>query len=199
MPTNRNAPHRFRVTLGAENTRFDSKMYIDFVYIEGQPVLHMVDEATRVPAAPFVSPITTESVLETILKLWANICTDIPSKLVFDEGSQFRDAFIEICDLHDVEWLKSGIQHHNAQGIGERYHAPMRKTYRKLKVEFPQMNKHLLLSMSVRAGNGTLGPDGIVPSVLVFGEFPTVISIRGAQVPRPTLTERRKLHSEQGN
>ena len=43
----RSAPHRFRVTQGAENTRFNLKVYIDFVYIVGQPVLHKVDEATR--------------------------------------------------------------------------------------------------------------------------------------------------------
>ena len=64
----------------------------------------MVDEATRFSAVVFVSHITTERVWETILKLWANVYTGIPNKLVFDEGSQFRDAFVEIYDLHDVEW-----------------------------------------------------------------------------------------------
>ena len=92
----RNAPHRFRVTLGAENTRFNSKVYMDFVYIDGQPVLYKVDEATRFPEDPFVSPMTTESVWETILKLWATVYTGIPNKLVFDEGSQFCDAIVEI-------------------------------------------------------------------------------------------------------
>ena len=63
----------------------------------------MVDEATRFFAAAFVSPITTESAWEIILRLWANVYTGIPNKLVFDKGSQFRDAFVEICELHDVE------------------------------------------------------------------------------------------------
>ena len=114
---------------------------------------------------------------ETILKLWANVYTGILNKLAFDEGPQFLHAFVEICELHDVEWKKSGVQHHNELGKGERYHAPLRNTYRKLKVEFPEMNKHILLNMSVEAGNDTLGSDGIVPSDLVFGDFPTVRTI----------------------
>ena len=75
---------------------------------------------------------------------------------MFDEGSQFREAFVEICELHDVEWQVSGFQHHNALGISENYHASLRDTYRKLKVEFRQMNKHQLFGMSVKAGNDTL-------------------------------------------
>ena len=81
----------------------------------------------------------------------------------------------------------------HALGIGERYHTPLRNTYRKLKVEFPQMNKHILLSISVKAGNDTLGPEGIVPSALVFGEFLTVSTILGTRVPRQTLTERAQV------
>ena len=66
----------------------------------------MVDEATRFPATAFVIPITAECEQETILKLCTNLYTGIPNKLVFDEGSQFRDALVEICELHDVEWKK---------------------------------------------------------------------------------------------
>ena len=56
--------------MGAENTRFDAKLYIDFMDIEGAPVLHKVDDATPFSAAQFVEPLTTESVWETILSLW---------------------------------------------------------------------------------------------------------------------------------
>ena len=111
-----NTPHRFRVTLGAENTRFSSDMYMDLVYIDDQPALQLVDEATRFSVPAFIRPWTTESVWETILNLWANAYTSIPSKVVFDEGSQFRDAFVEICELRDVEWKKSGVQQHSASG-----------------------------------------------------------------------------------
>ena len=54
----------------AENTRFNAKVYSYFVYIEGEPVLHIVDDATHFSAVQFVELLTTESVWETILTLW---------------------------------------------------------------------------------------------------------------------------------
>ena len=50
-----------------------------------------------------------------------------------DEGAQFRDKFAELAKLHDFKVEKSGIQSHNSLGIGERYHKPLRNTYRMLK------------------------------------------------------------------
>ena len=48
--------------MGADNTRFNAKVYINFVYIEETPVLHTVDDATHFSAAQFVKPQRTESV-----------------------------------------------------------------------------------------------------------------------------------------
>ena len=76
---------------------------MDFVYMYCQPILQLDDDAIRLSAAAFVSPITTESVWWTVLKLWDNLYTGIPNKLVLDEGSQFRATFVDICELHDVE------------------------------------------------------------------------------------------------
>ena len=67
----------------AENTRFNAKAYIDFMYIEGAPVLHMVDDTTHFKAAKFVEPATTESRWETIIRLWATIYTGLSNTLVF--------------------------------------------------------------------------------------------------------------------
>ena len=81
---------------------------MDFVSTYGGPVLYLADEATRFSAAAFISFVITESVQETILKLWTNVYTGILNKQVFDEGSRFRDAFVEIWEVHYVEWKKSG-------------------------------------------------------------------------------------------
>ena len=36
----------------------------------------------------------------------------------------------------------------------------------------PKTPPHMALAASVKAMNDTLGPEGFVPSALVFGEFP---------------------------
>ena len=45
----------------------------------------------------------------------------------------------------------------------------------------------------MRPGNYTLAPDEIVPSAILFGQFPTVRTILGPRVPRPRLTERARI------
>ena len=41
------APKRYRITMGAENSRSKAEVYIRFMFIEGAPVQHMVDDATH--------------------------------------------------------------------------------------------------------------------------------------------------------
>ena len=54
----RASPKRYRVTMGADNIRFNVKVYVGFLYIEGVPVLHMVDDTTHHSAAQFFEPLT---------------------------------------------------------------------------------------------------------------------------------------------
>ena len=56
----------------------------------------------------------------------------------------------------------------NSLEPGERYHAPLRKIYRKLKEEQPELDPCVWLSSSVRALNNTANPRALIPSLLVF-------------------------------
>jgi len=56
------------------------------------------------------------------------------------------------------------------------YHQPLRNTYRKLLRDNPNEKPELLLQFAVKGMNGTLGPEEIVPSLLVFGEYPTAFT-----------------------
>ena len=122
--------------------------------------------------------------------LWATVYTGFPNTLVFDDGSQLKDTFVELCKINAVEWQRSGTQHHNALVIGERYHEPIRRTIRKLRVDHPRLKKEFLPSLAVKTSNDTLGPEGTVPSALLFEEFPLLRSFLGTKVPRATLAER---------
>ena len=127
--------------MGAENTRFNANLYLDIMYTKGAPAQHIVDAATHFSAAQFVHSLTTEAVWETTLTLWATVYTGLPRTLVFDDVSQFRDNFVEICEIHDVEWQRLGMQHHSALGIGERYREPVRRTFREPRMVHTKMKK----------------------------------------------------------
>ena len=67
----------------------------------------MIDDETHFSAAQFVERLTIEFFWETIFTLWASVYTGLPNALVFDDGSQFRDILVEICEIHDAEWQRS--------------------------------------------------------------------------------------------
>ena len=55
--------------------------------------------------------------------------------------------------------------------------------YKKLQLEGPKLSKHLRLALAVHAVNNTAGPDGITPSILVFGTVPRIPLPDSASMP----------------
>ena len=51
------------------------------------------------------------------------------------------------------------------------------------------MQRHVLLALSVKEMNNTLGPEGFVPSSLVFCEFTSLRTFLDPTIPRPSLAE----------
>ena len=133
---------------------------MDFVHVDGEPAQHLVVKETILSTAAFIELISTEKIWETLFTLWANVYKGIPDRLVFDEGSQFQNTFVEMCKLDYVDWKRPGVQNHNALGIGERYHTPLRNTNEKLISDYPALYQSLILSMAVRIMNETLGLEG---------------------------------------
>lgn len=72
----RNAPFRFRVTMGHEDVRFNARVFMDIVYLDGRPVLHLVDEINRFSATRFLSKMTTEGVSDAIVMFWPQYARD---------------------------------------------------------------------------------------------------------------------------
>ena len=180
----RNAPLRFR------NVRFNARAYIDVIYLDGKPVLHIVDEAMRFYPARFLTKMSKDAIWDSIVLCWSSVYTRLPDNIMVDEGSQFRKVFAELAALRDVNIQKSGVESHNSLGIGGPCHKPLTDTYRKLKLDYPSMQRQLLLALAVKVMNDTLGTEGIVPSAFVFGEFRSLRSLRGPAVLRPSLAER---------
>eukprot|EP00171_Calliarthron_tuberculosum_P023357 IDg23357t1 len=99
----------------------------------------------------------------------------MPNRTLVDERSAFgkSEAFVSVASLSNVQVESTGIESHNSHSICERYHQPLRNTFRKLRIGHPKAPKKLLLQLSVKSMNDTLGPEGLVPSALVFGEYPS--------------------------
>lgn len=65
----------------------------------------------------------------------------------------------------------SGVEAQNSIG-GERYYYPLRRIFEVTKSEHNKLVDKIILRMYIKAINGTMGPNGIVPSLLVSGPIP---------------------------
>ena len=90
-----------------------------------------------------------------------------------DHGSAFTsNEWKELAEENGVVVKLTGIQHHNGIGLCERYHGPLRTIFRRIRKECPDIDKDLALKSAVKAMNDTVGPEGLVPSLLAFGIHP---------------------------
>lgn len=71
-------------------------MLLDIMYLDRDPVLHIIDEATIFSTAIFLPSIYMDAIWETIVSA-GNRCTPgLPNKVLSDQGSQIGDLFIYI-------------------------------------------------------------------------------------------------------
>jgi hypothetical protein len=82
-------PRRFKLTIGAEDLRFNSVIAADVMYIRNEPVLHVVDEATHFAAASWLKAMTARETWDTLLRCWSHVYMGPPDLLRVDQGSNF--------------------------------------------------------------------------------------------------------------
>lgn len=82
--------------------------------------------------------------------------------------------------------IESGIESHNALGSGERFDSYPRQIYRRVRADLPTLPAEHALSLAVSAMNKTVGPAGLVPTLLVLGVVPR-ISICPVDLPAPKV------------
>lgn len=174
----------------------DNEIYMDLMWLhvtsEGdtnpskKSVLHVVDRGTHFSAARFLSGESAETVWNTFIECWVSIYVGFPNVLSHDQGKLFTSEFFSSsCAQFGVIQKQSPTESHNSLGPGERYHAPLRKIYTKIRIEYPSLSRITTLSLAVHALNNTAGPDGLIPTLLVFGTIPK-LPIGNLETMQPT-------------
>jgi hypothetical protein len=99
--------------------------------------------------------------------------TGYPNQLRTDASSIFvSPRWKLLADAAGIQLQISGVESHNSIGVGETLHAPLRRIYNKVAFAFPNAPPQLILKCAVKAMNDTIGENGLVPSLLVFGMIP---------------------------
>jgi hypothetical protein len=154
---------------------------MDLMFINGKAVLHVIDSATRFNAATFLDSHSesygqsSDGICNAFIDIWCSIYIGYPDRLRIDSGSAFTSVKWKTLTESRVFTLRfSGVKAHNSLGIRERYHGPLRRVYQKIEHEFPHICPVLLLRIAVKAINDTMGTNGLVTSLLVFGLVPGI-------------------------
>jgi predicted ATP-grasp superfamily ATP-dependent carboligase len=66
----------------------------------------------------------------------------------------------------------------------ERYYSPLRRIYYIITTELPDISKDIALQMAFKAINDSAGPNGLIPTLLVFRAYPYIVE---SNAPNPTV------------
>jgi hypothetical protein len=111
----------------------------------------------------------------------------LPNVIKADQGSVFTsNIWRDIVSISGVKLKLTPIESHNSLTVGERYHNLLHRIYRKVKHDHPAISESLALSLANKSMNDTTGPEGLVPTQLVFGIVPRL----SANGPLPHHQER---------
>jgi len=171
------SPGRFKFTL-KDDYEFNYSVIADVLWINGDAVLQVVDDATSFGAAGFLPDMSATTTWNKLRQLWIDTYLGPPEKIVHDAGKNFAsDEFRQLASSMSIQVKEVPVEAHNSIGKVERYHAPLRRAYEILWEELKGqkgINKYMVLQMAQKAVNDTNGPDGIVPTLLVFGAYPRI-------------------------
>lgn len=167
---------RFKFTLQRE-ADFNYEIIVDVMYLEGKPTLHIVDAGTNFQAARFLRSISAKETWEALKECWMDTYLGPPDVVSHDAGTNFNsDEFRTEARLAGITVNQVPVEAHWSIGKVERYHAPLRRAYEIIRAETARsdVSEAACLQMAVKAVNDSSGPDGLVPTLLVFGAYPRI-------------------------
>jgi hypothetical protein len=165
------SPGRFWFTL-RDDVEFNYCIIVDIMYISGDPLLHVVDEGTRFQTGRWLQNISAKHTWDVLRMCWIDTYLGPPDLITSDAGKNFvSKEFKEYANTVGIRTKAVPVEAHNSIGMVERYHGPLRRVYQIIVVELPGIDRDAALQMAFKALNDTAGPDGLVPTLLVFGAY----------------------------
>ena len=188
------SPGRFKFSLKDEdNTYFNYALVVDVMYIEGDPVLHVVDQGTSFQAGRWLQSISAKHTWDMLRLCWIDVYTGPPEVIIHDAGTNFDSVeFRESSTALGIQTKCVPVEAPQSVGLVERYHAPLRRAYMIITQELKDqaISKEMKLQMAFKAINDTAGYNGLVPTLLVFGAYPRISSL---DAPSVTTMERARV------
>lgn len=166
------APRVFTARISHDGIWFNSEIIVDLFYFAEEAAVSVVNRETKFQAAMFLKVESAGSVWQVIIQCWILVFVGPPDSILHDAGSNFMSKELKktagesgiIC--HPV-----AIESAHFMGVGERYHGVVRRVYNRVAEAHLDLDAELFLDAAIKAINDTAGLDGLIPTLLVFGEI----------------------------
>lgn len=145
------------------------------MYIDNNPVLHVIDEATSFQAARWLSNMSAAHTWDMLRLCWIDMYIGPPDVIVHDAGTNFDSAeFRQNASGMTIQVKCIPVEAPQYVGLIERYHGPFRRALETITEELKDnpTSKDIRLQMAIKSINDSVGPNGLIPTLLVFGAFP---------------------------
>lgn len=144
------------------------------MWLNRKRVLPIVDIETNYQKVTFIHGKSSHDIWNDFIDCWASVYTGFPDAIILDietsfVSKEFRENAKYIC----IHLQFSRIEAHLSIVKGEIYHYPLRGILDVVKKEYKHLPNRIILWMSIKSINDNMGPNGLVPSLLVYIVIPT--------------------------
>jgi hypothetical protein len=130
------SPSRFRFQIQDEDIAFNHAIVVDVMYIDGKPVLHVVDQATRFQAARWLPDISAKTTWRAICLCWIDVYEGPPDLVIHDAGKNFTASeFQQNAKAQGIRTKCVPVEAPQSIGLIKRYHEPLHRAYVAVKEE----------------------------------------------------------------
>jgi hypothetical protein len=121
--------------------------------------------------------------------MWIDMYVGPPDLIATNAGKNFvSKEFVDNAASLSIKVKEVPVEAYNSIGKVERYHAVIRRAFEIITNELStSTTMEHRLQMAVKAVNDTAGPNGLVPTLLVFG---TYLRLAKTSPPSPSIAAR---------
>lgn len=114
-----------------------------------------------------------ESLWKTLRLFWIDAYLGPPAMIFYDAGKNFMtESFATNADLLHIRTKSVPLKSSNFMTIVERYLQPIRRAFSVIRKESAGLDEEFALQMVVKSINDSVGPNGLVPTLLIYGALP---------------------------
>ncbi len=170
---------RFKFTL-KDDYEFNYSIIINVMYLNRKPILQVIDSVTTFEATRFLKDMSARTAQNTLRTCQIDTYLSPLDIVVHDTRKNFVfTEFKQLVNSMAIEIKEVLVEAYNSVSLVKRYHTPLRRVYKIIQDELKDehINKEMILQIAIKAINDSVGPNSIVPTLLVFGTYPRLTEI----------------------